>query len=76
MNSIGSWTTFQSSTTDEKIALWFSFQNQKPFSGELLLFKIYLTSKNDPPTFIELAGKDFSYYEAEKEVLILPMFTF
>jgi len=59
------------------MALWFSKENQgSKFAGDLLIFKIYLTQQNEPPTFIELAGTEFSHYVAEKEVLLLPMFTF
>lgn len=43
-NSIGTWTTFQSCTTDKKVALGFSKSPQKNFQQkkELLIFEIYL----------------------------------
>ena len=41
-----------------------------------MIFEIYMTQKNEPPTQIELTGNDMSYYGFEEEVLALPMFTF
>ena len=46
------------------------------FDGELLLFEIYLNNKNAISTNIELSTGDFTYYQSEEEVLLMPMFTF
>jgi hypothetical protein len=35
-----------------------------------------LSGQNQPSSHIELTGKDFSWYESEKEVLLAPFFTF
>ena len=46
------------------------------FGGELLVFEIYLNNKHEMATSIELTTGDFTYYKAEEEVLLMPMFTF
>ena len=86
MNSIGQWPLFQSATTDRRVACRFSWMNQvnsKPSSWEnqILIFKIFLCSTNNPPGQLELlanaSGKsDWTYYPSEKEVNLLPFFTF
>jgi len=50
--------------------------NYNDFEGELLLFEIYLNNKNGISTNIELSTGDFTYYQSEEEVLLMPMFTF
>ena len=58
--------------------------NTKPastFTGKILIFKIYCCSSNSPPGQLELSassgGKsDWTYYPSEKEVNLLPFFTF
>tara|TARA_B110000285_G_C14954990_1_gene528717 strand:- start:642 stop:797 length:156 start_codon:yes stop_codon:yes gene_type:complete len=46
------------------------------FIGSLVIFKIYLSGKNEPSAHIELKGEDFTHYIAEEEILLAPFFTF
>ena len=49
---------------------------QDKFNGQLIVFKIFLSEKNDPSQHIELKGTEFTHYMAENEVLLSPFFTF
>lgn len=91
-NSIGTWPALISTTTDRGIALEFSRQalirerkyfNQK--NPPCVLFRIYLTPMNEfnrknYPTNVDLSTyngqNEFSFYATEKEVTLLPFFTF
>lgn len=78
-NSIGCWTTFQSCTKSKNVALGFSIQPQKKMfdiAKEVLIFEIYLSRENSPPTQIDLNSPQLSWYTSEEEVLCLPFFTF
>lgn len=91
-NSIGTWPALISTTIDRGIALEFSRQalirernyfNQK--NPPCVLFRIYLTPNNEHnrknyPTNVDLNtyndNNEFSFYATEKEVTLLPFFTF
>ena len=51
------------------------------FQGEILIFKIYLSGENVPESNIDLtsggaSANDWTFYPAEKEINLLPFFTF
>jgi len=48
INTIGSWHKFTSTSSLERVANHFSKDNQAEFKDQLLLFRIYLTGKNEP----------------------------
>ena len=84
-NSIGQWPLFQSCTKDLKIAHYFSKECQKEleggkyvdrFDGHLLIFEIFLNNQNETATHINMLNDDFTWYQSEEEVLLMPMFTF
>lgn len=88
-NSIGQWPLFQSCSTSKGQAMKFSIRGQKgskqwdPKSpdAEILIFKIYLSDLNTPHSNIDLSGnatnpKEWTFYPREKEVNLLPFFTF
>jgi hypothetical protein len=82
-NSIQQWCSFKSTSKDIRVAYEFSYndctkynQNPELWQGEFLIFKIFVSKENKVPSTVELIGGDFSCYPREKEVLLLPFFTF
>jgi len=51
-------------------------QAEPVYNGNIIIFEIYLNNYNNTATHIDLAKGDFSYYTANQEVLLMPMFTF
>lgn len=46
------------------------------FDGEILIFEIYLSGQNEMATHVDIREGNFTYYQSEEEVLLMPMFTF
>ena len=51
INSINFWPRFSSTSKDKRVA-----RNFNAVNGETVIFEIFLSSKNDPPTSISLTG--------------------
>ena len=80
-NQILTFCKFDSTTTDIRVAYDFSYkgitnESDKDFNNELFVFKIHLCNENQKvATNIQL-NTEMSEYAYEKEVLLLPFFTF
>ena len=81
-NSIQQWCAFQSTSQDIKIAYEFSYngttnggENPQLYKEELLVFKIFINKNNKVASNI-LLSEGSTEYAYEKEVLLLPFFTF
>ena len=71
INSISFWPRFSSTSRKYKMA-----RNFKIKDGQTVVFEIYLSSNNDPPTSISLPDWRWSFYPCEAEVLLFPFFRF
>ena len=77
LNSIGYFNKFSSSSTQDYVANRFSYRGQADrgtFDGELLRFRIFCTSKNEPRNHVKLDSPDWTFYPIEEEVNLLPFF--
>ena len=48
----------------------------KYYEGTVIIFEIYLNNFNEPRTHIEMDKQKFTWNDADKEILLMPMFTF
>ena len=51
-------------------------KSKSTYDDNILIMEIYLNNKNTTATHLDMAKGDFSHYTANKEVMLMPMFTF
>lgn len=80
-SSVGVWPRFSSSSKDKVVAFKFSQEQSVTFTKaetaeHILIFEIYLTKDNNPVTNVDIDTHKLTFIDVEKEVLLLPFFTY